>query len=386
MFRRIASVVLWGSLCLAPCPREAAALEINCVEASKYKYLYLIFGNDRRKFASYLRVSDAKLPDGETCRAVLISGRMESRKRSQELGEPLDRDKLLDAVATNRGWLATAYLASPGGNIGTGLAAALVMRMFWLKSEAPDRLSFTYWPDFIARPATASTGAEPALADAVVPPDLAEGWRTYVRAVEGLAKPTVASGRGRCASACTFSHVSAIERQGVVYVHRGQASPSISAEKSMREILESLHRSENAIIALYRSMDGGEEFVRLFQSTPAATVNPATAARYPRYISDLLRRRCKGDAEQLRDQEARVRAANQGSVRDGPPQGGAVRAAADTGHVRAVCGSRPGEGAPCPIRQALPELYLQPNGNRVDAPHEAQGAALAGDELRLGRQ
>jgi hypothetical protein len=308
MFRRIASVVLWGSLCLALCPREAAALEINCVEASKYKYLYLIFGNDRRKFASYLRVGDAKLPDGETCRAVLISGRMESRKRSQEIGEPLDRDKLLDAVAMNRGWLATAYLASPGGNIGTGLAAALVTRMFWLKSEAPDRPSFTYWPDFIARPATASTGAEPALADAVVPPDLAEGWRTYVRAVEGLAKPTVASGRGRCASACTFSHVSAIERQGVVYVHRGQASPSVSAEKSMREILESLHRSENAIIALYRSMDGGEEFVRLFQSTPAATVNPATAARYPRYISDLLRRRCKGDAEQLRDQEARVRA------------------------------------------------------------------------------
>ena len=94
--------------------------------------------------------------------------------------------------------------------------------MFWLKSEAPDHPSFTYWPDFITRPAVASGRGEPELTEAVVPPELDEGWKAYVRAVEGFAKSTVTAGRGRCASACTFAHVSAVERRGTVFVHRGR--------------------------------------------------------------------------------------------------------------------------------------------------------------------
>jgi hypothetical protein len=50
-------------------------------------------------------------------------------------------------------------------------------------------------------------------------------------------------------------------------------------------------------------MDGGEEFVRLFQSTPTATTTPAEAARYPRYISDLLRTKCNADSQQLIERE-----------------------------------------------------------------------------------
>jgi hypothetical protein len=37
----------------------------------------------------------------------------------------------------------------------------------------------TYWPDFIARPASTKEGADPAVADAVVPPELADGWKAY---------------------------------------------------------------------------------------------------------------------------------------------------------------------------------------------------------------
>jgi hypothetical protein len=306
MLREVGLIML--SVCLALAtgvvrPQTARALDVQCIEASKYKHLYLIFGNERRRLAQYLRLSEANLPDAEACRAVLVTGPMETRARSRELGQPSDSDKLLQAIAENRGWLATIYLASGGGNIGTGLTIAEITRMFWLKSEAPDRPGFTYWPDFIMRPAVTSGRGEPELTDAVVPPELEEGWKNYVRAVGGFAKSTVTGGRGRCASACTFAHVSAVERRGIVFVHRGRPSPSAADDKSMQELLEQLHRSENRIIALYRTMDGGEEFVRLFQSTPTATTTPAEAARYPRYISDLLRSKCNADTQQLIERE-----------------------------------------------------------------------------------
>ena len=35
----------------------AKAIEVQCIEASKYKYLYQMFDNDRAKFAEFLRVS-----------------------------------------------------------------------------------------------------------------------------------------------------------------------------------------------------------------------------------------------------------------------------------------------------------------------------------------
>jgi hypothetical protein len=310
MPRLVGLVMICGLLALSTSvlsSQAARALDVQCIEASKYKHLYLIFGNDRRKFAQYLRLSEASLPDPEVCRAVLVTGPIEPRARSRELGQPTDPDKLLQAIADNRGWLATIYLASGGGNIGAGLITAEMTRMFWLKSEAPDHPTFTYWPDFIMRPAVKSGRGEPELTDAVIPPELEEGWKAYVRAVRSFAKSTATAGRGRCASACTFAHVSAVERRGIVFVHRGRPSPSAADDKSMQELLESLHRSENRIIALYRSMDGGEEFVRLFQSTPTATTNPAEAARYPRYISDLLRAKCNAGTEQLIEQELTLR-------------------------------------------------------------------------------
>src|SRR3954467_14301561 len=159
MLRQVGLIILSGCMVLTSWvvrPQTARALDVQCIEASKYKHLYLIFGNDRRKLAQYLRLSETDLPDAEACRALLVTGVMEPRARSRELGQPTDSDKLLRAIAENRGWLATIFLASAGGNIGTGLILAEITRMFWLKSEAPDHPSFTYWPDFITRPAVAS--------------------------------------------------------------------------------------------------------------------------------------------------------------------------------------------------------------------------------------
>src|SRR5262249_42485309 len=116
------------------CAQDAQALEFQCVEASKYKYLYQIFGNDQRKFAEYMGVDASKLPHPEVCRAILVTGRFEPlRRRGQQQAlrdqrtqrqkgsgkgqgkgqgerQPNDPDKLLAMLEDNDGWVAELYL------------------------------------------------------------------------------------------------------------------------------------------------------------------------------------------------------------------------------------------------------------------------------------
>ena len=206
------------------------------------------------------------------------------------------------AIADNRGWLATIYLASGGGNIGTGLIIAEITRMFWLESEAPAQPAFTYWPDFIMRPAVTRGHGEPELTDAVVPPELEEGWKNYVRALVVLRSRPSPAGEGAVRllyiRACIRSRAA---RDGFC---PSRAALAISCGRQVDAgASRAIAPFENRIIALYRTMDGGEEFVRLFQSTPTATTTPAEAARYPRYISDLLRSKCNADSQQLIERE-----------------------------------------------------------------------------------
>ena len=70
---------------------RATAIEVQCIEASKYKYLYQIFGGDSKKFAAYLQLDAGKLPNPEHCRAALISGGIEAPQAK-------DADKLLAAT------------------------------------------------------------------------------------------------------------------------------------------------------------------------------------------------------------------------------------------------------------------------------------------------
>jgi hypothetical protein len=271
---------------------DASAIEIQCIEASKYKYLYRIFDNDPKKFGAYLQVDSARLPGGEVCRAVFISGRIDSTKQSKEANEVPDGDKLLSAVAKGGGWLATIYLGSGGGNIGMGLALAQMTRLFWLKVRSPSAKSFTYQPDFVQQDA--------ALATPQIPPELARGWSDYARAVQTVAQVSLAKGSGRCASACTFLHAAGIDRLGTAYVHRGRPGRArdkdgkpVDADLSMADTLEGLHRAEARVLALYRNMDSGEDFIRLFQSTPTATTTAATTDRFPRYLTDFLHAKCR---------------------------------------------------------------------------------------------
>ena len=292
----------------------ARAIEIECIEASKYKYLYQLFGNDRRRFAEYMQVNERNLPNGEVCRAVVIYGRIEMASASKKAGEPVDADKLLTAIGNGGGWLATLYLASGGGNIATGLQLAELTRMFWLKTVSPNSKAFTYRPDFIPSVIEASAGA-PAASPAGgsgARPDLG----AYRRVAQAIERTTLNTGRGRCASACTYTHVAGIDRRGTIHVHRGRPGRSKKGDEgSMSEVVERLQKSEATIIALYRKMDTSEAFVETFRATPDATVTAVHAARTPRYIGDSLRRKCKAEPGEVEEQEEKLAA----SISNAPP-------------------------------------------------------------------
>ena len=105
---RLLRGVLAAALLLGALPKIAVAIDVQCIEESKYKHLYQLFGGDTRKFAAYFKIGTGRLPDPEACRAALITG---------GIGEPNDREKLLDFVVQNKGWLATVHLNSGGGSV-----------------------------------------------------------------------------------------------------------------------------------------------------------------------------------------------------------------------------------------------------------------------------
>jgi hypothetical protein len=145
----ILSVVVAGCLLAS----RAAAIEVSCIEASKYRHLYQIFGGDPQKFAAYLQIEPNRLPDPEFCRAALVSGPIEAP-------DAHDVEKLMNFIMANRGWLATLHLASGGGRVGTGYMLAFLARSFWLKTYTVSTSGNTlyYMPDFFVPPLPAASG------------------------------------------------------------------------------------------------------------------------------------------------------------------------------------------------------------------------------------
>jgi hypothetical protein len=281
---------------------SARALEIKCIEGSKYKYLFQIFGDDPERFASTFQIEKSQLPDPEMCRAILVTGPFKPIRRGDS-EEDDDLFQLYRAIAENRGWLATVYLSSPGGTVGTAMRFAFLTRMFWLKTYAPGA-TFIYTPDFFVPPTFSDRGTEPAdfLAEDL-PPDLLSGWQKYRKSAEPHSRIELPAGvTGRCTSACTYPLVAGIERYGTPYVHRGQRAKVVGKpgqtrpdEPSLADLVELLQRSEERVVAFYRKMDAGEKVIRLYQSTSTATVAPASMSRSPRFIADYLRLICRVD-------------------------------------------------------------------------------------------
>ena len=281
---------------------RAAAIEVQCIEASKYKYLYQIFGGDSKKFATYLQLDAGKLPNPEHCRAALISGGIEAPQAK-------DADKLLAVITQNQGWLAALHLASRGGKIGTGYQLGFLARSFWLKTYTVSTMgsALVYEPDFFVAPLT--VGSTPAPAPEPSPEmGPAEAWQGYLAAQKKLA-PVQVSHRG-CASACGLIQVAGVDRFGLIHVHRSRYSGKdsfIDLSKSMSATNEGLMQSEEVLASYYRQMDPGPDFIRLYQSTPPETVTPAEVTRYPRYIADYLNAKCNADVGQLQRLERQLR-------------------------------------------------------------------------------
>jgi hypothetical protein len=370
---------LAGLLLAAAPQRDAQAIELTCIEASKYKYLYRIFNNDRRAFARFFGIDMRQLPHPEACRAVLLTGPIDPAKRDRSTAT--DFEQLLDLVDRNRAGLATVYLGSSGGNVAMGFRLGFLTRMFWLKTHAVDGVEFEYLPDFL--------GAEgPGTAVKEVPPELESGWKSYLEATARLRRVQITpdAKRRRCASACTYLHAAGIHRVGVSYFHRARRGtrPATGAgkpqpggkppdEPSLTQIIEGLHKTEQRVIAFYRQMDAGDGAIRAFQATATQTIAPAAMAPMPRYIDDYLRGVCRISARPPRPAAPPPAAQPQPQAQPQPPT---QPQAQPPGIVLPQSGQkRPQETAPPsvpgPAEPSLTELGLQirpPPGARPAPP------------------
>jgi hypothetical protein len=273
----LAGAMVWAGT-LAP---ARAAIEIQCIEASRYKYLYRMFDNNPAKVAAFFAVDQNHLPAPDTCRAVLVTGQIDSTPGQ---GAQNDFDRLVSAIQAGGGWLATLYLASPGGSVGMGLRLGEITRMFWLNSHGVEGGKFDYVPDFIP--------SAPDGSSAKVPPDLQDGWQNYAAATQSVRHVAIAERRDqKCASACTYMYTGGIDRQGPGYFHRA-GSLTDKKEQMMTDLLNNLERAGERIVAFYKEMDAGDAAIETYQSTTSATVAPQTVAPYPRYVDDYLNKVC----------------------------------------------------------------------------------------------
>lgn len=127
---------------------RAVATEVRCIEESKYKYLYELFGGDRRKFADYFGIDPEtrRLPEPEYCRAAMLSGPTGETGKN-EFGD------LVRMIAENRGWLAAIHLSSPGGS-GFVWEPAYLIRKLRMKTVVAQKINgrIAYDPDFAPAP------------------------------------------------------------------------------------------------------------------------------------------------------------------------------------------------------------------------------------------
>lgn len=300
MFRLLVAVF---TVLAAALPGRAQAVEVKCIEASKYKYVWQLFENDPRRFAAYLHTDPARLPNPEFCRAALVTGGM----AKDEAG------KLVDFVIANQGWLATLYLESGGGSIAEGVMLSLVTRMFWLKTRASFEKPIVYAPDFMLAPLDARLTETAVAAPDRQPGEPEVNWSRFVQSTRALPQATQGSGITRCVSSCSMVFSAGIDRRGVVYLHRPRNTSAFAqpgdAKVSLSQVLESLQGAERFQVALFDKMDSGENFIRTYRTTATNITVPATTSRLPSYVSDLLLQGCGSDAAQLEDLEMQTRSA-----------------------------------------------------------------------------
>jgi hypothetical protein len=287
--RRTFQVVVTAIALVCSASQGTNAIELTCIEASRYRHLYQLFGGDPRQLAAFLQLDPTQLPRPEHCRAMLLSGMIEGWS---------DVDTLLTAIDTNQGWLAVLHLASGGGNVPTGYGLGFLTRLFWLKTQTAIAFdgNLSYTPDFFVPPAAAD--------DELPDSERIHNWQHYLATQKGLGQIPLA--RALCASACGLIHTAGIDRAGRVNVHRARLGRSINLDKTMSETDRRLLRLEQAQLEFYRRMDPGPEFFPQYQATPTQMTTPTDVARFPRYMADYLTRKCTVNGDQMRELDRQI--------------------------------------------------------------------------------
>ena len=152
----------------------ASALDFRCVEPSRYKNLLPVFNDDPNVLFSYFGLERRRLPNLESCRAMIVTGSL----------APGDAEVFLDRVIQGGGWLTVLYLAFDGTNLEEEAKIASMVRLFSLKTRAVRYSTYRYQPDFALRwaPLVSLTGTSAAPA----PPQ--EGFSPLDRGLKGFAE------------------------------------------------------------------------------------------------------------------------------------------------------------------------------------------------------
>lgn len=186
---------------LLPLASPAQALEFRCIEASKYRNLMRIFGEDPEALLGYFGAPGAMRPAPDSCRAMLVTGTLVSG----------DARKLLGAIVENKGWLAALYLAHSGSNPQEEVKVASIIRGFWLKTFQSGPNPKPYEPDFIVRSirvGPSATAAWEPFAPSNQP--LQAGLADYLRTVDRRLPDATAA--QECAESCISFFVAGVDR------------------------------------------------------------------------------------------------------------------------------------------------------------------------------
>jgi TPR repeat protein len=300
----LAAALIWPS-------ERAFAIEVRCIEASKYKYIWKLFNDDRERFAEVFQVQKFRLPEPEMCRAVMLSGLIGGQEAAVVDEHTVQREltKLIQAIERSNGWLAEIYLSSPGGEIQASMRLGELVRIFWLKTRAVDNGPTEYLPDFVGLSAANEQDGTPIRAqqplEVAGPIKLARS--AYEKATRGVRRITLPDGQRRCASGCSAIHAGGIERKGTAYVHQGRGVQAKVPKAKSGTHLYTLAEEQAFHDSYLQHMDAGSDAIKKSRITAPTTVAPVQSPRYPGEVLKLMTE-CDLDYGRLNEEEVRSRA------------------------------------------------------------------------------
>ncbi|MBV8839958.1 MAG: hypothetical protein JO000_25770 [Alphaproteobacteria bacterium] len=250
---------LLAAFSFLPLTSPAQALEFRCIEASKYRNLMRIFGEDPEALLGYFGAPGAMRPAPDACRAMLVTGALVSG----------DAKKLLGAIVENKGWLAALYLAHSGSNPQEEIKIASIIRGFWLKTFQSGPNPKPYEPDFIVRSirvGPSATAAWEPWAPSNHP--LQAGLADYLRTVDRRLPDAAAA--QECTESCISFFVAGVDRlslnPGTIALNRRNANDA------MGEVRQALRR--------------------WLDETAAAAPSDSSLPRLPAIATQALRAEC----------------------------------------------------------------------------------------------